>query len=170
MDSIFVTCKKDAIRTFMIVLSGVLLVGCQPAPGDIAADRTSVPAKNASTSSKVDGQRRLDQRLSKGMSYADMRNLVLGEGWIPVPDPQCTANVVGADYKPTCTAHPGLDACNICNKLPELSSCSGDAYCGMYFSKGLQRLHIVAFGDIRDWDVGGDRSEFTVSGWDSATR
>jgi len=140
----------------------LLMAGCQP-----ARDRSANgPERTLSAPSiRLGG---LDQHLSEGMAYSDVRRLVFEDGWAPVVDPDCTENVVGSDYKSACSAHPELDGCSICKNLPELSGCSGDAYCGMYFSKGPRRLHIVAFGDMRDWNVGGDRSGFSVTGWDFA--
>lgn len=138
-----------------------LLPGCQQAPNRVATGQERVPS--TAPAARPDP---LIQGLSEGMGYSDARRLILNEGWTPVVDPDCMANVVGTDYKSACAAHPARDDCTSCKNLPELSSCSGDAYCGMYFSKGSQRLHVVAFGDMRDWNVRGDRSQFSVTGWD----
>jgi hypothetical protein len=157
---------RNCAIALAFAFSVTLMAGCQPAANRTATDQSSALAKHAAAPQRVP----LGQRLSEGMAYADMRSLVLGEGWKPVADPLCTANVVGSDYQAICSTNPAMDACTICKKLPELGSCSGDAYCGMHFSKGRQRLHVVAYGDIRGWNVSGDRSEFTVSGWDFATK
>lgn len=109
-----------------------------------------------------------DARLKKGMAYADLREIVVAGGWKPLIDPACEANVVGTDYRTTCKNAPESVACHICDDLPELSSCSGDAYCGMHFSRGPERLHVVAYGDFSDWNAKGDKSQFSVSEWSFA--
>lgn len=104
--------------------------------------------------------------IKNGMPYAELRDAANRGGWKPVVEPACPRNVVGDDYKDVCRDDPKLEACHICTHLPELSSCSGDGYCGMYFSKEGTRLHVVAYGDFSDWNNEGTASQFTVSGWD----
>jgi hypothetical protein len=155
--------RRVRLATLILVLASMCLAACHPEPSpaaaaqpsksDLAQSRTGVPVVKGMT---------------EGMAYADMRALVLADGWVPVADKKCNYNVVGAGFKPLCAEHPDLGSCSICSNLPELSACSGDAYCGMYFSKDGKRLHVVSYGDIRDWNVHGDRSQLTVSGWDAA--
>ena len=105
--------------------------------------------------------------LSKGMAYADLRNLALQSGWTPIVDAKCRSNVIGADYSNLCSAHPDLDDCRVCDDLPELGSCSGDGYCGMSFKHGAETLDVTTYGMIEDRFVAGKTSRLEVMGWKS---
>jgi hypothetical protein len=59
----------------------------------------------------------------KGMAYADFRSVLLTDGWQPVIELKCKANVVGGAYKELCDR--GSDSCKACDEPPELSACSG---------------------------------------------
>lgn len=104
-------------------------------------------------------------QISKGMSYADLRQSALRAGYKPVVDPDCKSNVMGSDFEDLCKSDAsGL--CKVCDDLPEVSSCSGDGYCGMYFTNGRLQLHVVTYGMIEDRSVSGAASRLNVDGWD----
>jgi len=145
-------------RKYVVVsLVLVLLGGCSQA---------QLVAPNSSRPSVAQPSQALESKLKKGMPYADFRKLVVGSGWTPLVDPECKSNVIGANFEATCASDPNLESCKICDHLPELSSCSGDAYCGMYFSNDSQKMHVVTFGDFSDWNVAGGESQLSVESWD----
>jgi hypothetical protein len=170
------SCMQLQKTIFAAPLLLAFVAGCNPTPSVAQQAAMAPTGANGSIPSHAQeaGQnpeptaagQSLESVLRKGMAYADFRSAVLANGWKPVVDQDCKKNVVGADFKATCDSDPELDACRICDRLPELSSCSGDAYCGMYFSKGPQKLHAVTFGDFTDWNVAGSRSQISVDGWD----
>lgn len=108
----------------------------------------------------------LEGMLAEGQAYADFRAAVMAKGWAARPNPQCRANVIGGDQA-ICVSNPELQVCKACDQMPELSSCSGDGYCGMYFLShdGKQVLGVTTYGMTEDWNVKGDQSRLTVSGW-----
>jgi len=103
--------------------------------------------------------------INKGMAYADFRKAVLAQGWQPVVDLKCKANVVGGAYKELCAK--GADSCKACDELPELSACSGDAVCAMNFHHAAdnQSMEVSTYGDIGDRNVHGKDSQLDVTGW-----
>lgn len=103
--------------------------------------------------------------LHKGMAYADFRMAALADGWQPVVDLKCKANIAGAAYKELCAK--GSDSCKACDDLPELSACSGDAACVMNFKSAadMQHLQVSTYGDIGDRKVRGSQSQLDVTGW-----
>lgn len=137
----------------------------QAAPTDrlvahTAARTTAEPAGTASSvvAATVDN-------VHKGMAYADFRLALLADGWRPLRDLKCKANVVGAAYKELCAK--GSDSCRACDELPELSACSGDAVCLMRFRDvdTHRQLDVSTYGDIGDRAVHGTDSELNVTGW-----
>jgi hypothetical protein len=159
---------------FVISLALVLLSGCSrvqsgvldvPDTAEASASQQEAE-RNSQQPSTQQESRALEPQIKKGMPYADLRKLIVGSGWRPVVDSECKSNVVGDDFKETCESDPGLESCKICDRLPELSSCSGDAFCGMFFSNGSEKLHVVTFGDFSDWNVTGVESQLSVESWD----
>lgn len=152
------------VKFFLItVLCVGIISGCQkPASSDLSKLRAhaSTHQKSATEGSSIRG-------LEKGMAYADLKKLVLQSGWTPVVDADCKSNVMGSNYKELCK-NENSELCTVCDDLPEVSGCSGDGYCGMYFSKGERRLHVVTSGMIEDWNVPGPTSRLAVDGWDFA--
>lgn len=131
--------------------------------GDSSSANAAMTTRSATTpqtapTTSLDG-------LHKGMAYADFRTAALADGWQPVIDLKCKANVAGAAYKELCAK--GSDSCKACDDLPELSACSGDATCVMNFrSAGDKRhLQVSAYGDIGDRTVRGSASQLDVTGW-----
>ncbi|ODV12173.1 MAG: hypothetical protein ABT19_11640 [Rhodanobacter sp. SCN 68-63] len=98
----------------------------------------------------------LNGKLDKGMAYSEFRKIVLDRGWTPKPDDKCKANVVGGDYKTWCPAHPGDAMCKVCDEVPELSACSGDA----------KDLAVSTYGEINNWNAPADKSGLMVTGWE----
>lgn len=129
------------------------------APGAAAAPAGSVVSMNASRGASLDNVR-------KGMGYADFRTALMGDGWKPMIDAKCKANVAGADYKAQCAK--GSDSCKACDDLPELSACSGDAVCLMRFLDAAtnRQLNVSTYGDITDRKVQGNESQLDVTGWE----
>lgn len=167
-------CKKGYGLVFVTMLlaacgMGDLTEGVAPealprsaasASADRAGTTPRMPAAEVAASADD-----LESRLSKNMAYADLRVIALENGWKPIVDPQCKSNVVGDNHTELCAANPGLISCQICERLPELGSCSGDGYCGMAFSKDGRTLGITTYGMIEDWNVRGDQSRLNVLGW-----
>lgn len=133
----------------------------QVAPG--SAPKTAGPTGVKSSAPSVAGASLNNVR--KGMAYADFRSALLTDGWQPVVDLKCKANVVGGAYKELCAR--GVDSCKACDELPELSACSGDAVCMMRFRDPDTRrqLDVSTYGDIGDRAVHGTDSQLNVTGW-----
>lgn len=105
---------------------------------------------------------------SKGMAYGSFRALVLEQGWEPVANPDCRANLLGADADALCAADPQLLNCRICNEVPELQSCSGDARCLVRFrhaGSGAE-LEARAYGEIEYWNDTGDDAGLQLTDWE----
>jgi hypothetical protein len=126
--------------------------------GAAAAPAGSVGSTNAGRGASLDNVR-------KGMGYADFRTALMSDGWKPMADAKCMANVVGADYKAQCAKNS--DSCKACDDLPELSACSGDAVCVMRFrdARTDRQLDVSTYGDITDRKVQGNDSQLDVTGW-----
>ncbi|MBN8894604.1 MAG: hypothetical protein J0I71_07185 [Rhodanobacter sp.] len=124
---------------------------------------TAAPGR-ATASAKSDAEASLDN-VHKGMAYADFRTALLVDGWRPVVDLKCKANVVGGAYKELCAK--GLDSCKACDELPELGACSGDAVCLMHFQDAAthRQLDVSTYGDLGDRNVHGVDSQLGVTGW-----
>lgn len=94
--------------------------------------------------------------LSVGMAYADLRQALLADGWLPLRDPECPENVGG----------PAM----VCSLLPETESCSGDGYCRMHFGKAPNlTLAVTAYGSYSAWDQPGPDSAFQVKSFDASS-
>lgn len=133
-------------QAFVTLALLALLSACQASStsagqsaGEVSQPPESAPvsASNNSVSSSdredADAKIVLAGELKKGMAYADLSALVKADGWIPSPDDQCNASVVGSNYQTLCEKNPELASCHVCEEMPELSSCSGGGYCGMHF-------------------------------------
>jgi hypothetical protein len=96
--------------------------------------------------------------LKEGMPYADARAIILKYGYRPFRDPQCLVNTMGATQKEDeieCKKDPNNRMCRSCREVPELSICSGDGYCNMFFKRGNKLLKITVrsdYGDAIYWD------------------
>lgn len=139
------------------------------APADAAAEPAPVaapaPTASAAPASTGDAVKATEAQLKKGMAYGDFRKAVLAQGWEPVPEPQCKANVVGANYEKVCKADPGL--CKVCDDLPELEACSGDAHCLVRFKHPQgATLQATGYGEAQYWSATGKDSGFQVTDWE----
>lgn len=104
--------------------------------------------------------------LKAGTPYGDVRNALLAQGWQPVRDAQCRANVVGGEHETLCAENPGLAGCKACEELPELASSSGDGYSLMRFSHPDGRaLKLTAYGMLADGLVTGADSRLELWTW-----
>ena len=108
----------------------------------------------------------LERAVRKGMAYADFRSEAMAQGWTPVVDPECRANVVGADHAAVCAANP--DLCRVCEDIPELSAYSGDAHSLSVFHNAAHglRLEVTGLGELRDWNVPGEDSGLQIVSWE----
>ena len=106
--------------------------------------------------------------LHAGMGYADFRERVLAHGWTPRASATCRADMVGDDAAAVCARDPQLIACRICDALPELQSCSGDARCLVRFGHAgsAQDLEARAYGEVDAWRDAGDDAGLQITAWD----
>lgn len=103
-----------------------------------------------------------------GMSYATLRSRLLSRGWMPLPDTQCRANVVGDNHATLCATDP--QQCEPCEALPELSACSGTGHCTMQFQReDGQRLSISTYGDVHRRTTAGEPEDLAVTAVEPAT-
>lgn len=165
---------KGTVIAALLITS--LLVACKgPAPAsNEAAGETPPPAQSSVTEKAAMEETKVDQTASSslqavlkpGMAYADFREQVLAQGWAPVPDAQCKANVVGADHEKICSQDANMVACKVCDEMPELSACSGDGHCLVRFRHaGGEVLEATGYGMIEDWNVAGEDSRLQISKW-----
>jgi len=97
-----------------------------------------------------------------GMSYATLRTRLLSRGWVPLPDTQCRANVVGDNHATLCAAD--AQQCEPCAALPELSACSGTGHCTMQFQgEGGKTLRVSTYGDVHRHTAVGEPEDLVVT-------
>lgn len=127
-----------------------------------AAESVAMEETKAQTASAA-----LQAVLKAGMAYADFRKQVLAQGWTPVPDTQCRANVVGGDHEAVCSQDPNLATCKVCDQMTELSACSGDGHCLVRFRHDAsgESLEATGYGMVEDWNVSGEDSRLQLSKW-----
>lgn len=100
----------------------------------------------------------LESKLKKGMPYAELRKVVMAEGWSPIVESECKRNVGGE--------------ASICDELPELESCSSDGYCVMWFAHDASKnkFHVGTYGDYSRWNTPVEQAALAVRFWEfSAT-
>lgn len=148
-----------ALRRLLVLSPCLLMLACGAASSTTDAQSAPPAATSVNTA-----PREAIAGVHKGMGYADFRQAVLAQGWQPVVDAQCKANVVGGNYQTLC-AKGDLDSCKACDELPELNACSGDGACAMVFHHDAARLEVGTFGDIGERHVTGDESGLNVTGW-----
>lgn len=123
-------------KTLVLLMVLSLATACkQQASADAAASSTSNASASATenpTSQAVATEQSakdlLEKKLTKQMPYAELRKIVLGDGWLPLVTPQCKENVGGEALA--------------CDKQPELESCSGDGHCNMQFSHSESQIKL----------------------------
>lgn len=138
-----------------------------PAPAPAASPPAApAPAEAPAPAASGDVLKATEAQLKKGMAYGDFRKAVLAQGWQPLPEPDCKANVVGAKFEKICKVDPGL--CQVCDDLPELESCSGDAHCLVQFTHaGVDGvLQATGYGEAQYWNATGKDSGFQVTQWE----
>lgn len=119
----------------------------------------------STTSSGTVRSTSLGSGLKEGMTYADFHKALLAQGWTPLTDKQCKANVVGGDYKTLCATHPD-STCKACEVVPELSSCGGGVCLTRFHNeRKSQNLEVGTYGDTDDWSINGGQSRILVTGW-----
>ena len=175
-------------RTAMlgIALAGLLPVACDraPAPPPPPASAESVPAVpvaaasgamaaapaesggNAQGAKPADSAGALQAALKPDMAYSDLRRIVTARGFVPVPDSKCVSQVAG-DPTRTCAANPTSALCTACSEIPELSGYTGDGYATTRFrdARSGQRLEVISYGMIQDWNVADADSRLRVVKW-----
>ncbi len=146
------------LRWSMIVLTALSIASCKASPP--AAPATSKPAQEQSAAAPVAAPPAVAangvlSKLSVGMPYADLRNTLMADGWLPLRDPECWDNVGGQ--------------ATVCSLLPETESCSGDGYCRAHFAKTPDTvLGVTAYGDYKAWDKTGADSVFQVKSFETS--
>lgn len=140
---------SDASAASMAVASSQAKTGSAPASSSTAI--TDAP---------------LTASITKNMIYSNARGHLLADGWSPIVDAQCKENVVGGNYQKVCAAHP--DRCNVCDEMPELSSCGSGGVCLMRFHNAAngKKLDLSTFGDIGEWNVKDSQAPLMVTGWE----
>lgn len=166
-------------RNITYLLLALLLSACSaeaPADADPAAAAASASTSTQPTTPESVAMEEtkaqtasaaLEAVVKTGMAYADFRKQVLAQGWTPVPDAQCKANVVGGDHETVCSQDPNLATCKVCEQMTELSACSGDGHCLVRFKHDAsgESLEATGYGMIEDWNVPGDDSRLQLSKW-----
>ncbi|WP_141400856.1 hypothetical protein [Pseudoxanthomonas wuyuanensis] len=165
------------LEAVLFLLAALLLSACrgQPPAGseDAVANAPVSGQPTVSESVAMDESKpqaagtALEAVLQAGMAYADFRKQVLAQGWTPVPDAQCKANVVGENHDAVCSQDPDLATCKVCDQMTELSACSGDGRCMVRFRHDAsgESLEATGYGMIEDWNVSGEDSRLQLSRW-----
>jgi hypothetical protein len=175
------------ILALVLVFTAKVAVAASPVPAASAsapvpqasATLLSVAPAASSTSANPDKTLDLDfpppLSLKKGMSYGKARDRLIAQGWRPAHFPYCTwgvLNFFGSDvqrnYKKICKSDDQFykDACHVCSYFPELSDCTGDGYCDVFFGRGVDKLNIMIM--LGDFDNDGMRDSH-VTNWGQVT-
>jgi hypothetical protein len=128
---------KISVLTSIILL----MLGCkaQTATEQPAITPTRPEAASSQATSNVavteSAAQLLEKKLTKEMPYAELRKIVLAEGWLPLVTPECKENIGGEAL--------------ICGSQPEVESCSGDGHCNMQFAHGASqaRMKVGTYAD-----------------------
>ncbi len=151
-------------RWLAMVIVCLLATGCAPEPDARAAPsadaRAAAGSVSAASPSAATGS---DQSVwENGMAYATLRSRLLSRGWMPLPDAQCRANVVGDNHATLCATDP--QQCEPCAALPELSACSGTSHCTMQFQgEGGKMLRVSTYGDVHRHTAVGEPEDLVVT-------
>ena len=166
------TVMRDAVplmpsRWLAIAAICTLVAACRPessAPATVSPNASSsAPAGITAAAATSDST-----MWESGMSYATLRSRLLSRGWMPVPDTQCRANVVGDNHSTLCATDP--QQCEPCEVLPELSACSGTGQCTMQFQRDDgQTLSISTYGDVHRRTAAGEPEDLAVTAVEPAT-
>lgn len=107
-------------------------LGCWHLTQDLRSAVLKVQSETARTLS-TDPQSILEEVLKVDLPYVTFRQAALKNGWQPIVNPKCQANVGNTE---------------LCNSLPELDSCGEQTACRMYFehkSSG-KKLEVITKG------------------------
>lgn len=122
------------LNFLFLVLATLLMTACK-AQTSTEAQNTAAPVVVESTSAKplaevaaTSAAQVLEKKLTKEMPYAELRKIVLADGWLPLVTPECKENVGGEAL--------------ICAEQPEVESCSGDGHCNMQFAHGASQTKL----------------------------
>ncbi len=158
------------------LLGCVLLVGCDESPAGasagaardvstrgLAGDDPSASSGASSNGTLQDADTAaaavaaVEDQLSEGMAYADLRKGALAAGWLPIENQQCADNIGGE--------------ARVCRLLPEVESCSSDGRCAMWFghAPSAARFRVDTYGDALGWVGGGADAALVVRTWSFAT-
>jgi len=142
-------------RILLLASMALLMFGCkaQTSANQQATPAAAPAAVETPAVEKMSAQQLLESKLKKDMPYAELRKIVLADGWLPLKTPACKENVGGE--------------AEICAELPELDACSGDGSCVMWFAEGTGvLLRVNAYGDSRHWNTSGRENEFSAKSWE----
>jgi len=108
-------------RILLLASMAMLMFGCkaQTSANEQAAPATAPVTMEAPAVEKLSPRQLLESKLKKDMPYAELRKIVLADGWLPLRTAACKENVGGE--------------ADICDRQPEVESCSGDGHCNMWF-------------------------------------
>lgn len=109
----------------------VLMLGCKadaPSAQEANAPASLQTPEATTATATLPAAQLLEQKLKKDMPYADLRKIVLAEGWLPLKTEDCKENVGGEAL--------------ICDQQPETESCSGDGHCNMLFAHGATQVKL----------------------------
>jgi len=140
-------------RILLLASMAMLMFGCKaqtasneqpaPVPAPVAVETPAVE--------KLSAQQLLEPKLKKDMPYAELRKIVLADGWLPLVTPECKENIGGE--------------ANICAQQPEVEACSADGYCNMYFifGDGSTKLRVGTYDDsARFWEFSSEKNNGNV--------
>lgn len=142
-------------KTILLLASMTLLMfGCkvQTSATEQATVVTAPVVAQEAPEKKLSASQLLELKLKKDMPYADLRKIVLADGWLPVVTPECKENVRGEG--------------DICSRQPEVEACSGDGHCNMFFisGDGQTKLRVGTYDDSASfWEFSGPDSSTSNS-------
>ena len=131
--------KFKAVATGVVILLGASLWPVEVAQAHEPANRF---AQNKSANCKA-------PRLRQGMKYNHARKVVLDFGF---QAPQLPAYGYSREHSKVVSECFG--SVDLCNKFPEIESCSGQGYCRMSFKDVYgNELVIITYGPLEDTNV-----------------
>ncbi len=149
-------------RILLLASMALLMFGCkaQTSANEHAAVVTAPVVAQEAPEEKLSASQLLEPKLKKDMPYADLRKIVLADGWLPVVTPECKENVGGE--------------ADICDRQPEVEACSGDGHCNMFFisGDGQTKLRVGTYDESASfWEFSaqGDSNAEKPKSWDEVT-
>jgi hypothetical protein len=149
-------------RILLLASMALLMFGCkaQTSANEQAALVTAPVVAQEAPEEKLSASQLLEPKLKKNMPYADLRKIVLADGWLPLVTPECKENVGGE--------------AEICDQQPEVEACSSDGHCNMFFisGDGQTRLRVGTYDESASfWEFSaqGDSNAEKPKSWDEVT-